>query len=77
MSPNMTIYFSFVTTDTDRQTSLVVVDGDVSVDELYSNMAVKKGEATAPASSSRTDQSSSELPLVPHVMVSDVLSLLQ
>lgn len=51
-----------------------MVDGDVSINELYSNMAMEKGDATT--SSSKTDQGLSSLPLVPYVMVLDVTPLL-
>lgn len=54
-----------------------MVDADISVDEVYSYMAVNKSDATVRASSSGTEQSFSRLPLVPQVTGPDVALLSQ
>lgn len=72
----MNIYSSFATIDTSGWTYPDVVEGHVSVDKFYSNMEIHNGEITTHMSSFETNQGSYELPLVSHVKVSNVPSLL-
>lgn len=73
----MDIDFPFAVPAVDGRTSPVAPDVGVSIEELYSDIAVNKVETTSPVSSFGTKHGSLELPLVLGVMVSDALLLLQ